>query len=135
MLGRACKIDSWFASYQLGILTMLCMCHLKLFVSLSLKSFIRGEDNLSIIIIIIIIVIIIIIIDSTAKFRDYCRSEAKQAVLCFLRNEKTLFQDCNPPSYCAFLGLVLNHLVLKLSQHILRTENANMLNGKTVCDA
>ena len=80
-------------------------------------------------------IMIIIIIDSAAKFRDYSRSEAKQAILCFLRNEKTLFQDCNPPLYCVFLGLVLNDLVLKLSQHILRTENANMLNGKTVCDA
>ena len=41
---QACKIASWLASYHLGFLKP-CYVPFKLFVSFSLKSLIRGEDN------------------------------------------------------------------------------------------
>ena len=53
----------------------------------------------------------------------------------FCETKRHCFRTVIRNSYCVFLGLVFNDLVLKLFQHILRTENANMLNGKTVCDA
>ena len=41
---QACKIFSWLASYHLGFLKP-CYVPFELFVSFSLKSLIRGEDN------------------------------------------------------------------------------------------